>query len=168
MVNCIFLAHSRKESERMHLSRVEMRSASHPKAASRELAPEGCGLRDSYGSKMQRRTMAELALRRAVADYSDSTLWVRGKESVLQGRKRTSSDHSAWADSVAERKYNALSLTSSHGPKRARKAVPPVAAIAHLAPHTAKAGEKVKQGRSIGTGRSTEAVNARKAVASKV
>ena len=170
MVNCIFLAHSRKKGERQALCSKEMRCTSDGalRQSAVDEATNGHDLRDPYCSKKQRRAMATLAFSKIALDYKDSDLGVRGESSIAQGRKRLREEHIGWAASVPDRKFKALKATSAHGPSRARKAVPPVFAIAHLAPPTAKAGEKVTKVRGSGTGRANESIKARKAVASKV
>ena len=77
MVNCIFLAHSRKEGERQALCSKEMRTSY---GACRQLAVDaaakGHDLRDAYCSKKQRRAMAMSAFSRIALDYKDSDLGV--------------------------------------------------------------------------------------------
>ena len=95
MVNCIFLAHSRKEGERQVLSSKEMRSSSDGglRQSAVSEAAKGHGLRDAYCSKKQRRAMATLAFTRIALDYTDSDLGVRGESSIAQGRKRLRKEH---------------------------------------------------------------------------
>ena len=123
------------------------------------------GLTDDVGSKKQRRALAHYALGRVWADYGPAacvSLWSRGPESLAKSVKRSYEEHTGWVASVSQRKFTALISTCEHGLVRKRKEVLPVFAISHMAPRTAQAGEKVRQVRGSGTGRSNEALQVAK------
>ena len=158
------LHHARMEGERELLTRRELRSTTGGARRSQAVAQ---GFRSlpaahTYGSKLQRRAYSELMLK-AMSRYSAVELYSRGATSIAKAVKRQRGELDMLAASVPERKFKALKSTHAvTATGRARKAVAPPAAHAHLAGATHAAGTNVAKSR--GTGRSAKDIAAKKKV----
>ena len=128
-VNNIFLRHDWQEYERSLLAGVEMRSSG--TGAMRSAAKDRCtkDLNEAYGSKLQRRMMVVLSLKRGRA-YDDRAFYKRGKGSVSNGVIDTCEEEEAWTASVSDRQLQSLKRTCEYGQKgHVRRPVPSLAAV---------------------------------------